>query len=253
MPGESPPVLRVEGWYLDGNCRLLRLQPALVAPECAGVERISPSELAQMTQALETSPEADLRERAWERLRRLSDAPLRAVVSSPPLGSLSGCKNCCGSIRVIARALLERANYLLEVDRLRRTIPPGAVDARPDGAPSERAWGPLRRGPCDPTVARSAADPAGRKATTKGSLWSHSTAPSSAEPKCCLGRWAGVGKTRLADWLFRAARREGLSDGLQVRDMAPKRRRSVRCSATFRARRSTPRRSLIGAQWLRRR
>ena len=44
VPGDRP-VLRVEGWYLDGTGRR-GLQPALV-PECAGVG-VSPSELVQM-------------------------------------------------------------------------------------------------------------------------------------------------------------------------------------------------------------
>ena len=224
VPGESPPVLRVEGWYLDGTGRLPSgLQPALVAPECAGVERISPSELVQMDLygvgnlawrlTCGSAPGSDSDDSAMRRFE-----PLFRVPSGFAQWMQELLREHPGDRPRAARSAL---NHLLEVDRLRRTIPPGAVDARiPTEPPLERAHG-VRREEVHatlPLLAQRRIPLVGRR-PLKGSLWSHFRLCSEQRRTevLLLDGEAGVGKTRLADWLFRAARREGLSDGLQVR------------------------------------
>ena len=221
VPGESPPVLRVEGWYLDGAtagcpvaCSLRSLRPS--APGSSASRRLSYADGPLWR--WEPRLEADLREArlgatrddsAMRRFEPLFRVPsgfaqwmqelLRDHPGDRPRAARARSTTCSRSTASAGRFLQERS----------MRDPDGASN-EPTGSAAKRSMRPYRYS----LSGGSRWSEGGHL----GSLWSRFRlcAEQRRTEVLLLDGEAGVGKTRLADWLF-TARREGLSDGLQVR------------------------------------
>ena len=223
QPEVDPPILRVEGWYIDGTGRIPEVSQWMIAPECADAQRVRPSELVQM----------DLYGVGFLAWGLACGKPPRPRQTKDPLARFdpqyrvpSGFAQWmqellrCDAVNR-PRAASIALDHLLEVDRLRRTIPPGSVGQRiPTRPPTSQAHGVLREEvPATlPLLAQRRVPMVGRT-ELQNQLWTsfRQTADRRRTQILILRGSAGAGKTRLADWLFRAARRGGFSDGLQAR------------------------------------
>ena len=224
QPEADPPVLRVEGWYIDGTGRIPDgMIERMIAPECADTQRLRPSELVQM----------DLYGVGYLAWELACGKPPRPRQSQDPLTRFdpryrvpSGFAQWmqellrCDAVNR-PRAANIALDHLLEVDRLRRTIPPGSVSQRiPTRPPLSRAHGVRREEVAAtlPLLAQRRVPLVGRT-ELQNQLWTsfRQTADRRRTQMLVLRGSAGAGKTRLADWLFRAARRRGFCDGLQAR------------------------------------
>jgi len=227
QPDVDPPVLRVEGWHIDGTGRIPEaLRPRTIAPECAEADRVRPSELVQMDlygvgylawgltcgkvprprQSTETVARFEPQFKVPSGFAQWMQDLLRTRPSDRPLAA------------TIA------LDHLLEVDRLRRTIPPGSVGKRiPPRPPQSPANGVLAQevAAALPLLAQRRVPMVGRS-ELQTELWGDfRQAVDARRMKIAVLRGsAGAGKTRLAEWLFRSGRRGGYADGLQVRHSA---------------------------------
>ena len=224
QPGVEPPVLRVEGWYIDGTGRIPEgLRAQTLAPECADAERVRPSELVQMdlygvgylAWGL-TCGKAPRAHRSSESLARFE----------PNFKVPSGFAQWMQDLLRVDPSHRPKAarialDHLLEVDRLRRTIPPGSVGKRiPSRPPESRANGVLAQEiAATLTLLAQRRVPLVGRSELQTQLWDSFRRAADARRMgvTLLRGVAGAGKTRLAEWLFRAARCGGFADGLQVR------------------------------------
>jgi tetratricopeptide (TPR) repeat protein len=223
LPGDGRVQLCIEGWYLDGSGKVpAKLRPLLIAPEAANLGQISPALLVQM----------DLYCLGYMAWNAICGSPPRPPLSNVALSKfepmfavpsgfvkwMQQLLECSPERR--PRSAADAVAHLLEVDRLRRTVVPQMVSidvpaSRPRQPSTGLSWGEMQASL--PLLTKRSLPMRGRD-ELQDQLWAEfiRVTVHRRSRLVVLRGDAGVGKTRLADWLFHSLRRGGFAAGLQV-------------------------------------